>query len=71
MSDVSSVILRDFILWATFLNHAGETLPYKLLKREKYNVLASGLEQMFRQPSVFSDVGMERFINFEIWGSLR
>jgi hypothetical protein len=71
VSDVSSVILRDFVVWALFQGFAGDELVRKLLKAKKHAVLVDGLKAMLSRPRHIFEVNMERYIDFDAWGSLR
>ncbi|KAF0136596.1 MAG: hypothetical protein FD139_147 [Methylocystaceae bacterium] len=71
VSDVSSVILRDFIVWVLFFIYSGDNFPRDLLSIQKYHILVNSRDTIFKQSQVFSEAGVERNIDFEVWGSLR
>jgi hypothetical protein len=70
VSDVASVILRDFVVWALLARFAGNEFPTSFLHPEKYSVLTKSLQTMSDRPSRFLN-SPERYVNFDVWGLLQ
>ncbi|WP_195838201.1 DUF262 domain-containing protein [Methylocystis rosea] len=68
VSDVSSVVLRDFILWAFFIDYKnGESFARDILSSEKFRILVSS-RRSIHPP--FLESGSERIADLNVWGSL-
>lgn len=71
VSDVSSVILRDFVVWVLFRQFAGDDIPKRLLSSEKYRLLLRSREISKREEFDPLEPAIERDLDFGVWGSLK
>jgi hypothetical protein len=74
VSDVSSVILRDVVLWQLFFRKCGSRHTSDLLPAEKFRLLRRLDARINKLPEPLPEpdfaIQLEAAIDFEVWGAL-